>query len=63
MRGPAPRPQPISPRCSWSQSCSELRLGSRAPIAEACADCGVADGGLEPASWRFHGLGPLEAHF
>eukprot|EP00969_Alexandrium_andersonii_P268663 11872488-Alexandrium_andersonii.AAC.1 len=35
-----------------------MRLASRAPRAKACADCGLADCGLEPASWRLRGLGP-----
>eukprot|EP00969_Alexandrium_andersonii_P373603 15484410-Alexandrium_andersonii.AAC.1 len=31
-------------------------LGSRAPRATDCADRGVADCGLEPASWRRRSL-------
>eukprot|EP00969_Alexandrium_andersonii_P175250 7750110-Alexandrium_andersonii.AAC.1 len=35
-----------------------ILLASRAAIAKACADCGLEDCGLQPASWRFRDLGP-----
>eukprot|EP00969_Alexandrium_andersonii_P041716 1829201-Alexandrium_andersonii.AAC.1 len=40
-----------------ARSCA-LLLGSRAPIAKDCADCGLADCGLELARWRFRALRP-----
>eukprot|EP00969_Alexandrium_andersonii_P242874 10729452-Alexandrium_andersonii.AAC.1 len=33
-------------------------LASHAPRAKDCTDCGLADCGLEPASWPVRGLGP-----
>eukprot|EP00969_Alexandrium_andersonii_P066089 2915231-Alexandrium_andersonii.AAC.1 len=42
----------------FKMNASSNILASFAPKARACADCGLADRGLEPASWRFRDLGP-----
>eukprot|EP00969_Alexandrium_andersonii_P253863 11220121-Alexandrium_andersonii.AAC.1 len=39
---------------------SPSRLASRAPIAKECADCGLADCGLERATSRFCDFGPRQ---
>eukprot|EP00969_Alexandrium_andersonii_P228952 10111621-Alexandrium_andersonii.AAC.1 len=39
---------------AWSNSALFNLLASRAPRAK---DCGLADCGLEPSSWRFRDLG------
>eukprot|EP00969_Alexandrium_andersonii_P156594 6923251-Alexandrium_andersonii.AAC.1 len=36
-------------------------MASRAPIAKDCADCGLADCGLEPATSPFRDFGPPQA--
>eukprot|EP00969_Alexandrium_andersonii_P146683 6485971-Alexandrium_andersonii.AAC.1 len=41
-----------------AENTNSLQLASRVPLAKDCADCGLADRGLELASSRFRDLGP-----
>eukprot|EP00969_Alexandrium_andersonii_P241848 10680412-Alexandrium_andersonii.AAC.1 len=45
--------RPGAPDAAWQE-----KLAARAQMAKDCADCGVADCGLELANLRFRDLGP-----
>eukprot|EP00969_Alexandrium_andersonii_P082935 3657893-Alexandrium_andersonii.AAC.1 len=48
-----------APTRGWAAGHSQrAHLASRAPIAKDCADGGLADCGLERATFRFRDLGP-----